>query len=282
MLKRVLNHCLLLLAVLVTLSSCKPEFEKVRASGNDDLIYKKAFEYYDKQEYFKAQTLFEQIINKYRGKEGAEKLYYTYAYTHYKMNNFILASYYFKNFANTFYNSQWREEAMYMSAVCNYQLSPTYRLDQSYTTKAIDELQSFVNMFPESTRVDSANTLIDACRYKLERKAFGEANLYFDLQNYQSAVTSFENLLKDYPETNDAERIRYLICESDYLLAENSIYEKQEERYQETLNKIEEFKLKYPKSKYLKDLGELGKDSRNRIKDLKNERHQIESTRGGS
>jgi outer membrane protein assembly factor BamD (BamD/ComL family) len=49
-------------------------------------------------------------------------------------------------------------------------------------------------------------------RRKLEEKAFAEGELYFNLRQYQSAVISFDNLLRDYPESPDAERVRYLIA----------------------------------------------------------------------
>ena len=50
------------------LTGCKSEFEKIRASGDTDLIYKKAFELYEQEEYLRAQTLFELIIPAYRGR----------------------------------------------------------------------------------------------------------------------------------------------------------------------------------------------------------------------
>lgn len=241
---------LVLLIITVLLWSCKSEFERVRVSGNIDLIYKKANELYDKGEYLKAQTLYELVVNNFRGKKEAEELHFRFANAHYQLKNYILAAYYFKNFSTTYPLSTLKEEADYMAAFSNFSMSPIHRLDQSYTNKAIEGFQDFINTWPKSARVAECNRLIDAMRQKLERKAFDEAKLYYDLREYQAALKSFENMLKDFPETKDNERIRYMMVEAAYSWASNSIRDKRTERYQKSLEYIEQFRRKYPKSKY--------------------------------
>ena len=230
-----------LFGLLMLLGACKSEFEKVRSNPDPAFLQKKAFEYYEAGNYQKAQTLFELIINGLRGKSEAEKVYYSYAYSHYYLEKYVLASYYFKNFVSTYGNSAYKEEAEFMSAYSQYKLSPIYRLEQSYSEKAIDGFQLFVNTYPKSERVNQANQLIDEMRKKLEEKSLAEGQLYYDIKQYQSATRVFENVLKDYPDTKDAERVRYLVVKSHYLLAENSVYEKQEERLRETVKKADAF-----------------------------------------
>jgi outer membrane protein assembly factor BamD len=240
---------------------CKSTFEKVRTSGDPELILNTAFESYEKGQYQRAQTLFDLVMNTLKGDNRAEKAFFYYAYTHYHLKQYLLAAYYFKNFSNTFLNSEYREEAAFMSAYSNYQLSPTYRLDQTNTIAAIEEFQLFVNLFPASKRVEECNKLIDELRRKLEEKAFFEGELYFNLRQYQSAVISFENLLRDYPESPDAERVRYLMAKSSFLLSENSIVEKKEERYNDTIKRTDDFLEKYSTGKYVKEVKQIRKDS---------------------
>lgn len=264
--KKCLYITLLSLVFVVLNTSCKSEFEKIRSSGDVDLLYKKAYEYYEAEEYQKAQSLFELIIGSYRGKKELEDIYFKYAYTYYNLNRFILASYYFKNFANTFPNSSMREDADFMSAYSNYQLSPSFRLDQSYSLKAIDEFQLFANTYPESERVEEANRLIDGMRKKLEEKAFDEGRLYYDLRQYQASMHSFETTLKDFPETDRAEEIRYMIIKAGFYLAENSIVTKKEERYKEVTKKAEIFQRLYPTSEYYNEVVTFDKKSQNKLK----------------
>ncbi len=270
------------LIVLVLGTSCKSEFERIRSSGDPDLLFKKAEEYYNDTEYQKARTLYELIISSFRGRPEAEQIYFKYAYTYYYLEEYILASYYFKNFAQTYTISPLREEADFMSAYSNYQLSPTFRLDQTYTLKAIDELQAFTNLYPNSLRVQECNILIDQMRAKLEKKSFEEGKLYFNLRLYQSATHTFENLLKDFPETKNAEEVRYMIIKAYYLLAENSVVEKQQERFQETIDKAAAFLSRYPNSAYNKEVANFQNISSKKVNQLNNVRYQNQSTRTGS
>ena len=263
---------------LVCLTSCKTEFETIRASGDTKLLFSKANEFYEAKEYLKAQSLYELIIGSYRGKKEAEQIYFKYAYTHYHLKKYILAAYYFKNFANTFATSDYREEADFMSAYSNYKLSPTYRLDQSYTAKAIEGFQLFVNTYPSSERVAECNRIMDDIRIKLEKKAFAEAELYYDLKQYQSAMRSFENLLKEYPDTKNEEQIRFLMLKTSYLFADNSFLDKQEDRFRKTIDHYNTFKAKFASSDFNKEVKNIYNDSTKKLKDLSNDRYKNKST----
>jgi len=266
--KKIFTTTLILSLTILLISSCKSEFEKIRVSGDFDLLYNKAFEYYEKEDWLKAQTLFELVINNLRGKTEAEKVYFYYANTHFFLQKYILASYYYKNFAGTFPNSEYREESDYMTAFSQYKLSPSFRLDQSNSVKAIEGLELFVNTYPQSERVIDANKLIDEMRAKLEVKAFNEAQLYFDLQQYQAAVHSFEGLLTEYPETERVQEVRFMIVKASFLLAEKSVYNKKQERFESTLNYANIFLKKYNSSIYNNEVEEIIKNSNKQLKAL--------------
>lgn len=255
-----------IITMLFLLSSCKSAFEQVRNSNDPEKILDAAHAYYDKEDYIKAQALYDLAIPFYRGKKEAEELFYRYSYTYYHENQYSLAAYYFNSFTKTFYNSPRKEEVAYMSAYSNYLLSPNYKLDQKPTLTAIEELQTFINTYPSSPRVEECNTLIDEMRSKLETKSYEQAKLYMRLSNYQSAMKSFENLLKDFPETERVEEVRYLIVKSSYQLAKKSIYEKMQERLEDTLEKCNKFEKKYPDSSFLGEVMDHKKYCNNELK----------------
>lgn len=268
-----------LFGILILFGACRSEFEKIRTNPDPKFLKAKAFEYYEAGDYQKAQTLFELIINNVRGQADAENVYFAYAYTHYNQEKFVLASYYFKNFVSTYGNSAYKEEAEFMSAYSHYRLSPIYRLEQSYSAKAIDGFQLFINTYPKSERVKEANKLIDEMRKKMEEKSLAEGQLYYDIKQYQSATQVFENVLKDYPDSKDAEKVRYLVVKAHYLLAENSVYEKQEERLNETVKKADAFLDRYAESSYIKEIKKFKADSNKSLKKFKNVRHKNKSSR---
>lgn len=265
------------LALLVVFVQCKSNFEKIRNSGDPELLLKNAFHYYEKEDYSKAKMLFEQSLNYLRGRPDGEKAYYYFANCHYELREYVLASYYYKNFTNTFTNSAFREEAAFKSAYCNYLMSPTFRLEQSNTEKAIEEFQLFVNLYPESAKVPECNKLIDECRRKLEEKAYHEGELYYKMKQYQSAMISFDNLLKDYPESPEVENVQYLIAKSAFNLAENSVVDKKIDRYDTCILRCEEFVQKHKQSSFVKEVEKMARDSKKAIAATKKQLAAVKS-----
>jgi len=264
------------ISLLLTLSviSCKSKFEKLRLSNDTAKKYQEALKLYNDKSYNKALILFDDLIQKYRGRSEAEDLYYYYAYTNYKLKDYTTSRYHFKTFADTYPNSPKAEECRFMAAYCYYLESPVYSLDQENSLKAIESLQLFINLYPKSERVAEASKLIDNLRGKLEKKAFENANLFlqtgeYDFQNYKSAVIAFRNVLRDYPDTKYSEEIEFLVIKAQYFYARNSIEYRQEERFNEALSMFTEFAEKYPSSKYLKEAQGIKKDAEKGIADVK-------------
>lgn len=270
------------LIIVVLASACKSEFEKIRSSGDIDLMAKRAFKYNEDKEYQKAQTLFELLIPAYRGRPELEKVYFDYAYTYYHLSQYIMAAYYFNTFTTTFAGSPMKEEASFMAAYSNYKMSPIFRLDQTYSNKAIEDFQTFVNVYPNSERVKECNRLIDEMRLKLELKAFDEGLLYYNLERFQAATVTFENLLKDFPETNNAEQVRFLIAKSAYELAENSVFDKQEERFLKAVSYSKDYLGKFSGAKNYKEVQLIFDNSVRKLKSITNGRYQVESPGAGS
>jgi len=87
--------------VVVFLASCS-EYQKLLKSSDFELKYKRAKEYYEKKDYYKASALFEELINIYKGTARGEEVYYYYTYCQYSLQEYIMAAYHFKFFAKNF------------------------------------------------------------------------------------------------------------------------------------------------------------------------------------
>ena len=235
------------------LIACKSEFEQVRTSNDPQRILTESIKFFDKGDYLRAQTLMELILNQYRGTRQGEELFFKYAYTHYHLGNYELAATYFTNFAATFAYSAFTEEANYMVAYSYFKQSPSFRLDQDPSLKAIESFQDFANKYPDSERVPECNELIDQLRTKLELKAYNQGVLYFNLEQYNAAITSFDHLLIEFPESVHAEEARYIILKSSYEYAANSIYDKRASRYDDARKRYRDYINRYPKGKFAKD-----------------------------
>jgi outer membrane protein assembly factor BamD len=241
-----------LVVMAILLSACG-DYNKILKSTDYEFKYKKAVEYYEDGEYVRAGTLFQELVNIYRGTSRADKIYYYYAKSMIGQKDYLMAGHYFKSLIDEFPTSEYVEEAQFMSGYCGYLLSPKPRLDQGVTQDAIDALQLYINLYPFSERVDEANRLIDELKDKLVYKSYLNARLYFDFENYKAAVVALSNSLKEYPDSQYREELMYMLLKSKYLLAVNSVREKQEDRLSSALDEYFTFVDNYPESKYRKE-----------------------------
>ncbi len=259
----------LFILLTIVFTGCKSRFEKLRASTDVAKKYQEAIRLYNNKDYSKALVLFDDLVQRYRGRAESEDLYYYYAYTNYKLKDYLSARYHFKTFADTYPSSPKAEECRFLAAYCFYLDSPNFSLDQDNTYKAIESLQLFINLYPKSERVAEASKLIADLREKLERKSFENARLFLDIGDYQAAVIAFKNSAKDFPDTQFAEEMEYLTIQAQYLYAKNSLETKQVERYNEAIDEYGRFIERYPKSTYAKEAEQLKESSLKGIEQTK-------------
>ncbi len=237
-------------AIAIGLVSCD-NFNKLLKSTDYDLKYQKAKEYYEKNNWTKASQLFEELIPVTKGTERAEEVYFHYAWCEYYMGDYLLAQYHFKNFARQFPNSKHAERCYFMNALCFYHTSPEHHLDQTSSVSAIKEFQTFVDNFPQSNLVDSCNQYIDLLRMKIEKKDYDIVKLYYKLEDYKAAIVACKTFIKDYPSSIYNEEMYYLIINSYYILAKNSVISKKDERLQGAMENYVKFIDLYPNSSYI-------------------------------
>jgi len=244
-------------------------YNKILKSNDNNLKKIKAVEYYEAgvaldnnskrktkrtKEYIRAITLLDDVIPFYSLTPDGEKLYFIYCMANYKIEDYYLAGYYFSRFVRKYPRSPFCEEAMFLGALCSVHNSPQYSLDQTETYNALDGMQVFIDMYPNSARIDTCNQIMDRLRAKLELKQFEYAKLYYRTQNYKAAVVALNATLEKFPESVYEEEIYYLLVLSNFELAINSIPTKKLERLHETLKSYRKFVAEFPQSEKLKEL----------------------------
>jgi len=264
------KYCILF-ALILTLLSCS-EYQKLLKSDDAELKYTKAIEYFDKGDYMRAQTLFDEVTRYYRGTERAETLLNYIASSYMGQKDYYSASEYYKTYVRTYPKGKHVQEAKFMIGYCYYLDSPDARLDQVNTKKAIEAFQEFVDIYPENERVPEANKLIDELKDKLAYKEYLSAKLYYNLgnylsNNYLSAIIVAQNALKNYPATKYRENISMIILESKHQQAVLSFEEKKQERYTETIDEYYSFINEFPTGKYRRQADRIFRDARKVVKE---------------
>ncbi len=265
MFRKQVYYIITILISVVFIFSCS-RYEKLLKSDDYNLKYSKAFEYYNKGDYIRSATLFDQIAPIFRGTKKADSVFFFQAMSYYKQNDYVLSGHYFQMFHQTFGNSPFAEEAAFNEAYCYYLSSPRPQLDQQSTYQAIDAFRLFMVKYPKSSRLAECEKYITELREKLMEKSYLGAKLYFNLEDYKASITALNSSLADFPESKYREEIMYMIVKSRYLLAVNSIESKKPERFQETIDDYYSFIAEFPSSKFKKEVDKIYETSSKYLK----------------
>jgi len=259
------------IAVLLTLAGCSDYYHLTKQKSTATPAEKKeaGMKYYEEGDYIKAITLYEDVMNHYKFTSEGEDLYFKYCLANYELGDFYLAGYYFKRFIRRYPTSKHTEEALFLSSLCSVSNSPEYSLDQTETYNALDQLQIFIDQYPNSSRIDTCNQIMDKLRSKLELKQFEYARLFYQTEFYKSAVVALEQTLLKYPESVYKEEIMYLLVKSNFELAINSVDEKKLDRLNNTIKSYRTFVGEFPESKKLRELESIKKRTETEIEGIK-------------
>ncbi|KIA89283.1 outer membrane protein assembly factor BamD [Kaistella jeonii] len=250
------KHLIVLLAFFA-MSACNRQQGLAMKSADKDFILKVANEKFEKKKWSDALALYERLSNLVAGTDDAPNVVYNSAYANYYDKNYKLAGHQFKNFAVTFPQDKRAEDASYMSALCFYEGSMDYNLDQTNTDLAINELQNFLNNYPNSEKSKNINELIDELTYKLEFKAYENAKQYYKIADYKAANVAFENVLDDFPSTKLRSKIYDYILKSRYELALNSVYDLKKDRIENALSFTKQVEREMPNTENAKTAEDL-------------------------
>ncbi len=225
------------------------QYDKILKGDDFDLKYSMAKDYYNKGDYARALPLLDQLLTVKVGTPEEKEIRYYMAYCYYGQGDFFSSASFFKQVFLTFPLAPEAEETLFMSAKSMYDASPRYQLDQTYSYKAIDAFQYFIDVYPKSVLSGQANGYMDTLRSKLETKMIESAKLYYAISDYQAAAITYNNVLLEFPDTEDAENISYLIISSYFNFAGLSVVCKKEERYDLAIAAYQDFMSRYPESK---------------------------------
>ena len=265
-----MKNRILILAVLGTmaLTSCNG-FNRLVKSTDNEMKYEVAMDYYDRGDYNHALQLFDLLQAAYRNSPKGENITYRTAECYFKQRDYDIAGYYYNKFCTTYPFSKNAERAAFMNAYCSYRLSPESSLDQTNTHKAIKQLKSFTEHYPDSDSIARINQLIENLNDKLEEKDYNMCRLFYRMENYSAAITSFENMLKNHPNTKHREEILFDMATTYYDYAENSVTEKQRERYESCVEQCNTLAYLYPESSFLPAAQNIAAKARKKLENIK-------------
>lgn len=260
-----MKKAIIILLVASLFFSCG-EYNKLLKSTDYEYKYEAAKNYFAKGQYSRAATLLNELIAILKGTANAEESLYMLGMSYYNQHDYQTAAQTFIQYYNVYPRGIFTELARFHAGKALYLDTPEPRLDQTATYNAIQQLQMFMEYFPQSSKKEEAQNMIFTLQDKLVMKEYLSAKLYYDLgnymgNNYQSCVITAQNALKDYPYTNLREDLSILILRAKYEMAVYSVDDKKPERYRDAMDEFYAFKNEFPESKYMKEANRIFRES---------------------
>ena len=248
------------ISTALLLSSCANEFNNVYKSNDWTFRYEFAKEKFAQHKFTQASTLFGDMINVMKGTDNAEECLFLYGLSAFNDKDYESAADIFKKYYATYPKGDYAEQASFLVGESLYNCSPEPRLDQSETYSAMRAYQDFMDIYPLSSKKETAQNRLYELQDKLVEKELHSAKLYYNLgtyfgnctsggNNYEACIVTSQNVLKDYPYTALREDFATLIMKSKYQLAASSVEAKRMERYQDAEDECYGFINEYPESK---------------------------------
>jgi outer membrane protein assembly factor BamD len=253
---------LVILAVsTVILSSCSPMTRLFR-ENDPDQMYRAALQLYYQKKSSKAIMLFQEIEPNFKGSARADTILFYSAVSLFRLQEYLPANEALQEFRRLHNRSPFIEEAEYLIGLSYYRLSPEPELDQVPTQMAIMQFNEYLRRYPNSVKRGEVNDMIAQLMQKLYDKSFLNARLYYDIENYKSAIQTFRLALTEYPESTRREEILYLLTRSCFIYAENSIESLQHDRYLTAIDAYFDLIQDFPETKYRKEVDDMYEKSR--------------------
>jgi outer membrane protein assembly factor BamD len=209
------------------------------------------------ENYLEATENFKVVGLQYSGSEFADDAQFYLGECYFQREEYLLAGFEYESLKKRMASSPFVPLAMYKMALSYFQLSPKSLLDQKYTRKAIDELQAFLEYYPQHDSAQQASEKIRLLNNRLAQKEFETAELYFTLEEYQAAIHYYENVLAQYHDSPYAEQAQLGIVTS--WLAKK--------KYEKAKSAVEKFFEKYPASNFTAQAEFYKKEIAERLKE---------------
>lgn len=240
---------ILLFSLLFIFSGCKND-NLIKRGDSIEVAYGKAMAFYEKEKYAEAANAFDTVTRVGRGTEYGQDAQYYLAESYFKDKRYLLAASEYDRYISYYPQDERREEIEFKAAMCYYHLSPRYQLDQSKTHTAIERFRLFNNRYPDSERVTETAGRIDELRSKLARKAYEAARFYVRTGQYKAAAIYLDRTIDQYPESEWAEKALVDLVKTYIDYADNSVQDKQAERYSKSIDTYEKFLQLFPESEF--------------------------------
>lgn len=233
------------LLIVFAFTACSSSVDTSQFTPEEYFNY--VMQLYNEEDYELAVNEFQNIILQYPASSVSDDAQFYLGMTYFKRSQFLLAAYEFSKLIRNIPASPFVPESQFMLAESYYQLSPPYPLEQSYTKKAIEEFQAFIDFFPSNPKVEEAERKIKELNNKLAEKEYNSAVIYQKMEYEYAAMKYYSFVTESFHDTKFAPLALYNKIKIELKKGLNN----------DALSDISTFLSRYPNDPNAKELQEI-------------------------
>ncbi|WP_022835932.1 outer membrane protein assembly factor BamD [Salisaeta longa] len=258
-----LRSLLLVLGLLVVGTACSGS-NRLRYSSAKD-AYQKGYAQYQAGDYEDAIRFFRAVFQYGRGNEWADDAQYFLASSYREQSRYLMAATEYGRFLQLYPTNQRAPHAEYQRALAYYERSPNFHLGQSDSYQAISYFQLFLSRYPNHELAPKAEDKIFELRTKLAHKQYAAGALYEERELWPAAVHAYKSVFDEYPDTPWADDALLASINAYIQYSDNSIQQKQAERYQAALDQYRRLTQLFPDSPLLDEAEALYQEAQRKL-----------------
>lgn len=174
-----------------------------------EAILEKAEEYYEKNDYYKAQELYKAFLSRHPGHDRSDYAQFKLGESYYENKEYPLAAVEYQILMNNYGYSEYIDDALYKTGMCYFYESPKSQRDQQKAHDALSRFNQFLQTFPNSPLAPEVQAKITLIHAKLARKAFDNGYYYYRRKKWLAATIYFDKVLDNYPDNEYWARSAY-------------------------------------------------------------------------
>jgi len=224
--------------------------------------FEDAKELYDGGAYLDAINEFTVVTLQFQGSPYAADAQFYLGECRFERGEYLLAAFEYGILRRNYPASSRVPDGLYKLGLSYQRMSPKWSLDQRYTRKAIDELQTFVEYYPTHEQAVQAEEMIKELNDRLAKKEYETARLYARMDYYRAALISLDVVIEKYHDTEYAPQA--YLDKAEILI--------QRRRFEEARTAVDAFLSRYPHHDLLPWIEQLRDEIEDELREASPER----------
>lgn len=148
------------------------------------------------------------ILSNYPYQKYSDLYHYKFANHFFNEEQYQLAIQEYKQFLKKYTDSEWRENVQYLLGVSYYNSVQTLSYDTKALKKAEQELETYLDNYPEGEYVQAAKEILGQINHKSAKKDYQLAEWYKKTGKKESSIFYLQEIVRNYPRSIWAKKAR--------------------------------------------------------------------------